>query len=1070
MTNDFVHLHVHTEYSLLDGAAKISNLIMRAKELNMKSIAITDHGVMYGTINFYREAVKNNIKPILGCETYLASGSRFDKSASRDNFYYHLILLAENNTGWHNLIKLISYASLEGFYYRPRIDLELLEKYHEGLIALSACLAGPVAKNILNGSYEKGLEFATRLNNIFGRNNFFLEIQEHGLPEQKLVNQQIIKIANETKIPLVCTNDVHYIYKEDYEAHDILLCIQTGKKIDDENRMRYGTNQLYLKSQQEMSELFSYVPQAIENTQKIAQRCNVNIEFNKYKLPKYKLENISAFDYLKSLCEKNLPLRYKNITDEIKKRLDYELNVINEMGFADYFLIVWDFINFARKNNIAVGPGRGSAAGSIVSFCLYITSVDPIKYDLLFERFLNPERISMPDIDVDFCYERRQEVIDYVIEKYGADHVSQIITFGTMAARAVIRDVARVMNIPYSLADRIAKMIPIEIGITINKALESNPELTSIYNSDVQVKKLIDMSIKLEGLPRHASTHAAGILICNEPVIEHVPLNRQNDGTVSTQFTMNTIADLGLLKMDFLGLRTLTVIQNTINEIESKKGIKIDLDKLNLDDENIYKLISSGKTDGIFQLESNGMKQFMKDLKPQCINDIVAGISLYRPGPMDFIDKYIQGKNNKSQIKYLHEKLVPILKDTYGCIVYQEQVMQIVRELAGYSFGRSDLVRRAMAKKKLDVMQKERQNFIYGIENEVPGCIKNGIPQDIAEKIFDEMTDFAKYAFNKSHAVCYSIISFQTAFLKFYYPTEFMAALLTSVIGFSNKIVEYIGECKNMNIKLLPPDINESFGNFSVSDKNIRFGLLAIKGLGNAVIDKIITERKKNGAYKSFSEFVRRLDGNDLNKRNVENMIKCGVFDSLGGKRSQYMFIYQQILNGVNHSKKNTMAGQVSMFDMMDENIEDIDDLPEIDEYDKKDLLAFEKEVLGIYISGHPLQSFENILKKFISNTSIEILNDNMYDGKVVRVGGIITEKKIKITKSMKTMAFIKLEDLYGDLEIILFPNIYEKYADILYYDSPLLVTGTIDARENDTPKIICEKVELLSTKKGNEE
>lgn len=1066
MTNDFVHLHVHTEYSLLDGAAKISNLIMCAKELNMKSIAITDHGVMYGTINFYREAVKNNIKPILGCETYLASGSRFDKSVSRDNFYYHLILLAENNTGWHNLIKLISYASLEGFYYRPRIDLELLEKYHEGLIALSACLAGPVAKNILNGSYEKGLEFAARLNNIFGRDNFFLEIQEHGLPEQKLVNQQIIKIANETKIPLVCTNDVHYIYKEDYEAHDILLCIQTGKKIDDENRMRYGTNQLYLKSQQEMSELFSYVPQAIENTQKIAQRCNVDIEFNKYKLPKYKLENISAFDYLKSLCEKNLPLRYKNITDEIKKRLDYELNVINEMGFADYFLIVWDFINFARKNNIAVGPGRGSAAGSIVSFCLYITSVDPIKYDLLFERFLNPERISMPDIDVDFCYERRQEVIDYVIEKYGADHVSQIITFGTMAARAVIRDVARVMNIPYSVADRIAKMIPIEIGITINKALESNPELTSIYNSDAQVKKLIDMSIKLEGLPRHASTHAAGILICNEPVIEHIPLNRQNDGTVSTQFTMNTIADLGLLKMDFLGLRTLTVIQNTINEIESKKGIKIDLDKLNLDDENIYKLISSGKTDGIFQLESNGMKQFMKDLKPQCINDIVAGISLYRPGPMDFIDKYIQGKNNKSQIKYLHEKLVPILKDTYGCIVYQEQVMQIVRELAGYSFGRSDLVRRAMAKKKIDVMQKERQNFIYGIENEVLGCIKNGIPQDIAEKIFDEMTDFAKYAFNKSHAVCYSIISFQTAFLKFYYPTEFMAALLTSVIGFSNKIVEYIGECKNMNIKLLPPDINESFGNFSVSDKNIRFGLLAIKGLGNAVIDKIIIERKKNGAYKSFSEFVRRLDGNDLNKRNVENMIKCGVFDSLGGKRSQYMFIYQQILNGVNHSKKNTMAGQVSMFDMMDENIEDIDDLPKIDEYDKKDLLAFEKEVLGIYISGHPLQSFENILKKFISNTSIEILNDNMYDGKVVRVGGIITEKKIKITKSMKTMAFIKLEDLYGDLEIILFPNIYERYADILYYDSPLLVTGTIDARENDTPKIICEKVELLSAQK----
>lgn len=1060
---EFTHLHVHTEYSLLDGAAKIKNLIERAKQLDMKSIAITDHGVMYGTINFYQEAIKNNIKPILGCETYLASGSRFDKSPSKDNFYYHLILLAENNTGWHNLIKLISHASLEGFYYRPRIDIELLEKYHEGLIALSACMAGPISKNLLNGLDDKALDYALKLNNIFGDGNFYLELQEHNLPEQKLLNQQIIKLARQTNLPLVCTNDVHYIYKEDYEAHDILLCIQTGKKVDDENRMRYGTDQLYLKSQEEMNELFSFIPEALENTTKIAQRCNVQIEFNKYKLPKYKLANKNAFDYMKELCEKNLPLRYQIVTEQIKKRLDYELDTINQMGFADYFLIVWDFINFARKNNIPVGPGRGSAAGSIVSYCLGITNVDPIKYDLLFERFLNPERISMPDIDVDFCYERRQEVIDYVIKKYGDDHVSQIITFGTMAARAVIRDVARVMDISYAIADRTAKMIPMELGITINKALEANPELLSLYNSDLLIKKLIDMSIKLEGLPRHSSTHAAGVLICDEPVTEYVPLNKQNDGTISTQFTMNTIADLGLLKMDFLGLRTLTVIQNTIDEIKRNKNIELDINKIDLSDKNVYELISSGKTEGIFQLESNGMKQFMKELKPKVIDDIVAGISLYRPGPMDFIDKYIAGKNNAKQIKYLHEKLEPILKDTYGCIVYQEQVMRIVRELAGYSFGRSDLVRRAMAKKKADVMEKERHNFIYGVENEVAGCVKNGIPEDIANKIFDEMIDFAKYAFNKSHAVCYSIISFQTAYLKYYYPTEFMAALLTSVVDFSNKVAEYIAECKSMNIKLLPPDVNESQSNFSVSGKNIRFGMSAIKGIGKNIVQKIISERDLNGPYENLSEFVRRLNGDDLNKRNIENMIKCGMFDSLGAKRSQYLQVYQQILNGVHHNKKNTMQGQISMFDMMEEDNQQIEDLPDIDEFDKKDLLAFEKEILGIYISGHPLEELETQLKKYTNTNSLELTNNNIADGKVVTIGGIITDKKIKITKSMKTMMFMKLEDMYGDIEVILFPTVYEKYSEQLYFDLPFVIEGRVNIRENDTPKIICDKIEKLA-------
>ena len=847
--NEFTHLHVHTEYSLLDGAAKIKNLIERAKQLNMKSLAITDHGVMYGTINFYQEALKNDIKPILGCEAYLASGSRFDKSQSKDNFYYHLILLAQNNTGWHNLIKLMSFASLEGFYYRPRIDLELLEKYHEGLISLSACMAGPVAKNILNVSYAKGREWAIKLNNIFGQDNFYLEIQEHNLPDQKFLNQQIIKIARETNIPLVCTNDVHYIYKDDCEAHDILLCIQTGKKVSDENRMRYGTDQLYLKSQEEMIELFSYVPETIENTNKIAQRCNVQIEFNKYKLPKYKLENVTAFEYMKSLCEKNLPLRYPNLTDDIKNRLDYELETINKMGFADYFLIVWDFINFARKNNISVGPGRGSAAGSIVSYCLGITNVDPIKYNLLFERFLNPERISMPDIDVDFCYERRQEVIDYVIKKYGEDHVSQIITFGTMAARAVIRDVARVMDIPYAIADRTAKMIPIEIGITIKKAMEANQELMNLYDSDPTIKKLIDMSMKLEGLPRHASTHAAGVLICDEPVTEYVPLNKQNDGTISTQFTMNTIADLGLLKMDFLGLRTLTVIQNTINEIKRNKNIEIDINKIDLEDKNVYDLISSGKTEGIFQLESSGMKQFIKELKPQRIDDIVAGISLYRPGPMDFIDKYIAGKNNKSKISYLHEKLEPILKDTYGCIVYQEQVMQIVRDLAGYSLGRADLVRRAMGKKKLDVMAKEREIFINGQVDEegniiVPGCVRNGIDAKSADKIFDEMAEFAKYAFNKSHAACYAVVAYRTAYLKAYYPAEFMAATLNSFLGNLDKIPQYIDECKTLGIEILKPEINKSYTKFTVENGKIRFGLRKYQKCRNSA-SKQHRKRKK---------------------------------------------------------------------------------------------------------------------------------------------------------------------------------------------------------------------------------
>ena len=1065
MKKDFTHLHVHTEYSLLDGAAKIKNLLARAKELEMACLAITDHGVLYGAINFYQEAIKNNIKPILGCETYLASGSRFDKTASPDNFYYHLILLAQNNLGWHNLIKLVSYASLEGFYYRPRIDMDLLKKYHDGLICLSACMAGPIAKNLLAHDYKKAKEFAINLNDIFGENNFYLELQRHNdsLVQEKILNSQIIKLSRETKINLVCTNDVHYIYKDDQGAHDILLCIQTGKKIDDENRLKYDDDSLYLKSQDEMWNLFKDIPEALENTNKIAERCNVTLEFNKYKLPKYKInEDLSAFDYLKKLCGKNIFKRYKNVDNNLKERLNYELDIINKMGFADYFLIVWDFINFAHEKKIPVGPGRGSAAGSIVSFCLGITNIDPIKYNLLFERFLNPERVSMPDIDIDFCYERRQEVIDYVIKKYGEDHVSQIITFGTMAARAVIRDVARAMNIAYAIADKIAKMIPIEIGITISKALEENYELKAIYESDVKIKKIIDMAMKLEGLPRHASIHAAGILISDEPVINHVPLNK-NDGVISTQFGMNNIADLGLLKMDFLGLRTLTVIENTLEQIKKEKNINIDLNKIDLCDKNIYDFISSGETKGVFQLESNGMRQFMKELKPECLEDVVAGISLYRPGPMEFIDKYIYGKNNKDKIKYLDNKLEPILKDTYGCIVYQEQVMRIFRDLADYSFSQSDLVRRAMAKKKADVMLKEKNNFIAG-------CLKNNILKETAEKIFDEMVDFAKYAFNKSHAVCYSIIGFYTAYLKFYYKKEFMASLLTSVAGFNKKVVEYISDCKNFNIKLLAPDINKSLDKFYVEGENIRFGLLAIKGLGKNIIDKIISERQKNGEYKSFYEFVKRLEGNDLNKKNIESMIKCGLFDSLGGKRSQYMYIYQQILNGVNFVKKNILGGQISLFDIGNEKnmLEEKEELPEIPEYGKKDLLAFEKEILGIYISGHPLESYENILKKYINSSTLEIYDEDiaLKDGQKIIIGGIISEKQIKVTKSNKIMAFLKFEDLYGEIEVILFPNMYDKYSDKLFYNSPMIVSGFIKSHETEEPKIICDKIDLLSEQK----
>ncbi len=1073
----FVHLHVHSEYSLLDGSAKIKELIARTKELGMDSIAITDHGVMYGVIDFYKEAVSKGVKPVLGCEVYVATGSRFQKESVKEN-YYHLVLLAENNVGYHNLLKIVSKGFTEGFYYKPRVDLEVLREYSQGLIALSACLSGAVARNLLRVSYDKALEQALIYDEIFGRGNFYLEIQEHGLREQKDVNTQLIRMSRETGIPLVATNDLHYTYKDDAVAHELLLCIQTNKTINDEDRMVYEGQQFYLKSPEEMEALFPYAKDAIENTGKIAERCNVEIKFNEYKLPKYELPaGKEAYGYLRELCFEGLKNRYSVVTDSLKERMEYELSVISEMGFVDYFLIVWDFIRFAIQKGIMVGPGRGSAAGSLVSYCLRITNIDPTKYNLIFERFLNPERISMPDIDIDFCYERRQEVIDYVIEKYGADHVAQIITFGTMGARAVIRDVGRALAMSYSDVDRIAKMIPFAIGMNIEKALEMNPELKTAYDSEEDTNKLIQMSLRLEGLPRHSSTHAAGVVICDKPVTNHVPLNT-NDGVITTQFPMNTLEELGLLKMDFLGLRTLTVIQNAVNEIKRNHNIEIDIDNIDFDDKSVFELISHAKTEGIFQLESSGMKSFMKELQPENLEDIIAGISLFRPGPMDFIPKYVSGKRDKNNVKYTHESLKPILNATYGCIVYQEQVMQIVRELAGYSLGRSDLVRRAMSKKKVSVMEQERKNFIFGLEGSVPGCIKNGIPQNIAEKIFDEMTDFAKYAFNKSHAAAYAVIGYQTAWLKVYYPIEFMAALLTSVMDNSSKVAEYIYECKKMGISVVIPDINNGFGHFSVDREKgvIRFGLCAIKNVGRNIIDEIVKEREQNGKFASMTDFLTRLLDKDLNKRSIEGLIFAGAFDTFGGKRAQYMQAYKTVLTSLSNAKKRNLSGQISLFDVSgeekkQESVSDI--LPDIKEFGLKDLLSYEKNALGIYLSGHPLSEYASFLDKHVNTTSLELQSaseageageggfdaSSIEDGKIVSVGGIIIAKSVKYTKNNKPMAFLTIEDLYGTIEIVVFPQTYEKYSGHLNENQIIAVNGRASVKEDEDTKVVCNNI-----------
>ena len=1080
---DFVHLHIHSEYSLLDGANRIKELPKVAKELGMDAIAITDHGVMYGAIEFYKACKEEGIKPIIGCEVYVAPRTRFDKEAGIDNKYNHLILLAKNNNGYKNLSKLVSIGFTEGYYYKPRIDLETLEKYHEDLICCSACLAGSIPQAILNGNMEKAEETAMWYKNLFGE-DYYLEIQTNTLKEQSLVNQKLVELSRKLNIPLVATNDAHYTRKEDAYNHEVLLCIQTGKKMSDVDRMRFATDDFYIKSPEEVKEFFPNLPEALENTVKIAEKCNVEFEFGHTILPNYEVpkEFSTHYDYFKKLCDDGIKIRYgENTPKEILERMEYEISVIKKMGYVDYFLIVWDFINWAKSQGIPVGPGRGSGAGSIVAYAIGITDIDPIKYNLLFERFLNPERISMPDFDVDFCYERRQEVIDYVARKYGRDHVSQIITFGTMSARMVIRDVGRALDFPYSETDKLAKMVPFALHITIKKAMEQNRELKELYENNEEVHKLLDVAMGLEGMPRQASTHACGVVITKDPVDTYVPLY-VNDGAISTQYTMTILEQLGLLKMDFLGLRTLTVIQDAINLVKQNRGIDVKFDS-NMNDSKVYKLWGDGKTIGIFQFESAGMTNFMKELKPDSLEDIIAGVSLYRPGPMDQIPRYIKNKLNPEHAEYTHPALEPILKVTYGCMVYQEQVMQIVRDLAGYSLGRADLVRRAMGKKKLDIMAKEREIFIHGQEDEngnivVPGCVRKGIDEKSANKIFDEMAEFAKYAFNKSHAAAYAVVSYRTAYLKAYYPEEFMAATLNSYLGNLDKVPIYVDECRRMNIEILKPDVNKSFTKFTVDNSKIRFGLGSIKNVGIAVVDSIVRERQQNGEYKSFTDFCERVQDEAVNKKCIESLIKAGAFDEFGQTRSTLLASFESIIDTIQNSARRSFKGQVTMFDLDAMESDDKEELKysftELKEYEDKDLLSMEKEMLGIYISGHPL---EKIREQIIKATNIDTMKmkeikeeldstgstTKYKDGQNVKYAGIISSVKKKYTKSNKLMAFVTIEDLYGSAEIIVFESVYQNAANLLTVDSIVLVEGRLSIREDEDVKIVARAIKELS-------
>lgn len=1076
MSNQFVHLHVHTEYSLLDGFTVINKVMDRVKEMGMNAIAITDHGSMFGVVDFYKAAKKNGIKPIIGCEVYTSPRGMMDKDPQKDKNQGHLVLLAKNEEGYQNIIKMVSNGFLEGFYYKPRIDYDELERHSKGIICLSACLAGDIQQLLLQDQYESAKALAVRLNTMFEEDSFYLELQDHNMEEQKKVNLGLVKLSRETGIPLVATNDAHYINKEDAKAHDILLCIQTGKLVEDRERMRFPNDEFYLKSPEEMMKLFDFAPEAISNTLKIAEQCNFDFDFNTIHLPEYHVpQDVNKGDYLRELCFEGLNKRYTPVTEELESRLEGELSVIEKMGYVEYFLIVWDFIKYAKDNGIPVGPGRGSAAGSIVAYTLGITDVDPIKYNLIFERFLNPERISMPDIDIDFCYERREEVIDYVKRKYGEDKVAQIITFGTMAARAAIRDVGRVINMPYNEVDKIAKQIPFAIGMTIEKALKMNPELKSIYEENEQGRYLIDMARRLEGMPRHASTHAAGVVIAKKPLKEHVPLYVHDDNS-TTQFTMGTLEELGLLKMDFLGLRTLTVIKDAIDLIEKNHGIQVNLSDSKYDDEKVYDLISKGDTLGLFQLESAGMIQFLKELKPNCFEDIIAGISLYRPGPMDSIPRYIENKNNPEKIKYIHESLEPILNVTYGCMVYQEQIMQIVRDLAGYSYGRSDLVRRAMSKKKMDVMEQERKNFIYGIVNEkgeveVAGCIRNGVPEDIASKIYDEMIDFANYGFNKSHAAAYAVLAYETAYLKTYYKVEFMAALMTSVMGNTSKVVQYIQDCKKQNIKILPPSINRSFSKFTVEGESIRFALGAVKNVGIGMINNLVQIREATGDFSTFLDFCQRVESKDINKRAVESLIKCGAFDNMGGNRAQLMASFETIMDNIQQEKRRKLEGQIDLFQMNEEidTSMNIANFPDIKDFSEKMRLSMEKEVVGFYISGHPLSEYEKELEQIVSVNSSQLLEamDNLAesqlkDGQPIIVGGMIAEIHTKITRNNQMMAFIVLEDLFGSLECIVFPKTLKQYNHLIEEDGFIVIQGILNLKEDEEPKVLVNRMTPL--------
>lgn len=1085
----FVHLHVHSEFSLLDGANRIKDLPVRAKELGMDAIAITDHGVMFGVIDFYKACLANGVKPIIGCEVYVAPRTRFDKEPNSDNKYNHLILLAKNNDGYKNLSKLVSLGFIDGYYYKPRIDKELLEKYHDGLICCSACLAGEISQAILKGDMQKAEESAMWFKNLFGE-DYYLEVQANSLREQLLVNQQLISMSKKLNIPLVATNDSHYLRKEDYYNHEVLLCVQTGKRMTDEDRMSFSTNDYYIKSPEEMEEYFSNIPEVLENTVKIADKCNVTFDFGHTILPNYDVpeEFETHYDYLRKLSSDGMIQRYGNdIPKEIRDREEYELSVIKKMGYVDYFLIVWDYINWAKSQGIPVGPGRGSGAGSIVAYSIGITDIDPIKYSLIFERFLNPERISMPDFDVDFCYERRQEVIDYVSRKYGHDHVSQIITFGTMSARMVIRDVGRALDVSYAETDKLAKMIPNEVHITIKKAMEQNKELSNLYESDDQIHKLLDIAMGLEGLPRQASTHACGIVITKEPVDTYVPLYVR-DNLISTQFIMTTLEELGLLKMDFLGLRTLTVIQDTINLVKQNLGIDVVYDK-DMNDPKVYKLWQDGDTVGIFQFESQGITNFMKELKPDCLEDIVAGVSLYRPGPMDQIPRYIANKKDPEHAVYTHPALKPILKVTYGCMVYQEQVMQIVRDLAGYSLGRADLVRRAMGKKKLDVMAKEREYFIHGQTDEngniiIPGCVRNGIDEQSANKIFDEMAEFAKYAFNKSHAAAYAVVSYRTAYLKAYYPAELMAATLNSFLGNLDKAPIYIDECKRLNIQILKPEINKSYTKFTVEDGKIRFGLGGIKNVGFAVLDAIVKNRAENGPFKDLPDFCERMQNDSVNKKCIESLIKSGAMDEFNQTRATLLASYEDIVDSINTSSKHTLKGQITMFDMAmgSEEEQELDKIKYkytfLNEYSEKELLSMEKEMLGLYITGHPLESLRNEIENQTNINTLkmdEAKEEELETGKIiyrdgqnVKFAGIISSIKKKYTKSNKLMAFITIEDLYGSCEIIVFENCYMNCADVLIEDNIVLVEGRLSIREDEDTKIVASKITKFGAKSSH--